>query len=133
MLYCFREVIGLKSRIKEIRLHPSVNLSQEAFGKRIGVSGAAISRIESGDRNVTESMIKLICREYNVSYDWLKYGDGEMYIDADDESIDAAIDEMMAGENETAKAVFRAFAKMDESDWAAIKKLILAISDDLKK
>ena len=54
-------------------------------------------------------------------------------MDADDESIAAAIDEMMAGENETAKAVFRAFAKMDESDWAAIKKLILAISDDLKK
>ena len=123
----------MKYQNKEILLHPSVNLSQEAFGKRIGVSGAAISRIESGDRNVTESMIKLICREYNVSYEWLKYGEGEMYMDADDESIAAAIDEMMAGENETAKAVFRAFAKMDESDWAAIKKLILAISDDLKK
>ena len=64
----------MNARIKEVRTHPSVNLSQDAFGKRIGLSGAAISRLESGDRNMTESNIISICREFNVSESWLRFG-----------------------------------------------------------
>ena len=108
-------------------------MTQKEFGETIGISRDVMANIENARVDPSESLIKLISITHNVSYDWLKYGVGELYIDADDESIAAVIDEMMAGENETAKAVFRAFAKMDESDWAAIKKLILAISDDLKK
>ena len=121
----------MNERIKKIR--KSLGMTQKEFGETIGISRDVMANIENARVDPSESLIKLISITHNVSYDWLKYGEGEMYMDADDESIAAAIDEMMAGENETAKAVFRAFAKMDESDWAAIKKLILAISDDLKK
>jgi repressor LexA len=67
----------MKDRIKEIR--KSTKLSQEAFGKRLGVSGAAISRLEQGERGVTEQMILSITREFNISEDWLRYGSGEMF------------------------------------------------------
>ena len=64
----------MKERIKEIR---KLNkLSQEAFGKRLGVSGAAISRLENGERGVTEQMIISIAREFNVPEEWLRDGSG---------------------------------------------------------
>ncbi|HHV09386.1 MAG TPA: helix-turn-helix domain-containing protein [Clostridiales bacterium] len=54
-------------------------MSQEAFAKRLGVTGASISKIESGQRKLTGQMILLICREFNINETWLRYGEGEMY------------------------------------------------------
>ena len=66
----------LNTRLKLLRL--KLDLSQEAFGKRLGVTGASISKIESGQRNLTEQMVLLICKEFNINEAWLKYGEGEM-------------------------------------------------------
>lgn len=64
-------------RVREIR--KSQNLTLEAFGARLGVGKTAISKIEKSERGLTEQMKKAICREFNVNYDWLEYGDGEMF------------------------------------------------------
>lgn len=69
----------LHDRIKAVRLAQKPKLSQSDFGAKIGVSGAAISRLESGDRAITEQNIKSICREFNVSETWLRTGEGEMF------------------------------------------------------
>ena len=64
-------------RIREIR--NTLALTLEKFGDRLGVTKVAISNIEKGNRNLTEQMIKAICREYNVNYDYLMYGKGNMF------------------------------------------------------
>ncbi len=66
-------------RIKEIR--KDLNLTLEKFGEKLGVTKVAISNIEKGNRNLTDQMIKAICREYNVNYDYLMYGTGEKFSD----------------------------------------------------
>ncbi|MFR5969575.1 MAG: helix-turn-helix domain-containing protein [Clostridium sp.] len=60
-------------------LRKELNLTLEKFGQRIGVTRAAISNIETGNRKVTEQMFKSICREFNVREDWLRNGNGEMF------------------------------------------------------
>lgn len=79
----------IKDRIKQVRLHPNVNLSQEAFGKALGVTGAAISRVESGTRNASEQIIIGICREFNVSENWLRTGEGEPFVPVPTSALDA--------------------------------------------
>lgn len=54
-------------------------MSQDAFGARLGVTGAGISKIESGQRNLTEQMIILICKEFNIKEQWLKHGEGDIF------------------------------------------------------
>lgn len=66
-------------RIREIR--KELNLTLEKFGERLGVGRGAISAIELGNRNLTDQMARSICREYNVSYDYLINGEGEMFDD----------------------------------------------------
>ena len=64
-------------RIKTIR--KTLGLTLEKFGEKLGVTKVAISNIEKENRNLTEQMALAICREYNVNYDYLMAGDGEMF------------------------------------------------------
>ena len=57
-----------------------LNLSQEEFGSKIGVTRAAVSRYESGDRQLSESILLSICRVFRVNYFWLTEGKGEIFI-----------------------------------------------------
>lgn len=64
-------------RVKEIR--KALNLTLEKFGEKIGSKKNTMSAIETGRNALTDLMAKSICREFNVNYDWLMYGDGEMF------------------------------------------------------
>lgn len=66
-------------RIRNIR--KKLNLTLEKFGGKLGVGKTAISNIEKGKRNLTEQMALSICREYNVNYDYLMDGEGEIFDD----------------------------------------------------
>lgn len=53
-------------------------LTMDQFGEHIGVAKSTISNIENGNRNLTEHMLKSICREFDVDEKWLRTGEGEM-------------------------------------------------------
>lgn len=73
----------MNTRLHQLR--KTLKLNQEDFGKRLGVTGASISRLEKGERNITEQMILSVCREFNVDEEWLRNGDGEMFLPPNDE------------------------------------------------
>jgi transcriptional regulator with XRE-family HTH domain len=108
-------------RIREVR--NALGLTLEKFGDRLGVTKVAISNIEKGNRNLTEQMTKAICREFNVDYMWLTTGDGEMFIDNDDDFIER-IDRIMAGEDEARKNLFKFMLELSDDDIAALDRLM---------
>ena len=73
-------------RIKEVR--KTLGLTLDKFGEKLGVKKAALSAIENGKRNLTEQMTISICREYKVNYDYLTFGDGEMFEDLPETILD---------------------------------------------
>ena len=108
-------------RIKEIR--KSLNLTLEKFGEKIGVTKTAISRIENGINNLTEQLIKSICREFGVDYIWLTTGEGEMFVDSDDDFMEK-IDRIMAGESDIRKNAIKALVNASTEDIEALDRLI---------
>lgn len=74
------------NRVKEIRT--SMSLNQSEFASRLGVISATISRIEKGNRNITEQMLLSICREFHVNEHWLRTGEGEMFTQPETFSLD---------------------------------------------
>lgn len=108
-------------RIREVR--NTLGLTLEKFGDRLGVTKVAISNIEKGNRNLTEQMTKAICREFNVDYMWLTTGDGEMFIDNDDDFIER-IDRIMASEDEARKNLFKFMLELSDDDIAALDRLM---------
>ena len=83
-------VIKVNERLKKIR--KELDLSQEEFAKRLGVTGGGISKLEKGERNITEQMLKSICREFKVNYLWLTEGLGEMFMGIPTSIIDELVD-----------------------------------------
>ena len=73
-------------RVKQVR--KELGLSLEKFGEKIGLRKSSLSQIENGINNLTDQTIRGICREYNVSYDYLTDGEGEMFTDLPDTILD---------------------------------------------
>lgn len=49
------------------------------MGAALGVTGAAFSRWETGDREIPDIAIRAICREFGINEIWLRTGAGEMH------------------------------------------------------
>lgn len=116
----------INDRVKILR--KELRLTLEKFGEKLGVGKTAISKIEHGERGVTDQMIKSICREFNVDYIWLTTGEGEMFKDSDDAFLER-IDRIMADENDRHKNLIRAAMNLDVEDLEAIERIINKLKD----
>nr|DAE55025.1 MAG TPA: Helix-turn-helix XRE-family like protein [Caudoviricetes sp.] len=118
-------------RIKILR--KTLNLSQDAFGEKLGIKKSAVSKIENGENGLKDQLAKLICRTFNVDYFWLTEGaDVDMFtafpetiIDEVVEQFDlnsddrALIETYLEASHEQRKAVqdfFQTFAKKIQKD-----------------
>ncbi|MCM1492592.1 MAG: helix-turn-helix domain-containing protein [Muribaculaceae bacterium] len=76
----------MKDRIKKLR--KSLDMTQQDFADRIGVKRNTIGQYEIGRNEPIETVINLICREFNVNEEWLRYGEGEMFNPAPTDALD---------------------------------------------
>lgn len=114
-------------RVKELR--KSLNYTLDKFGGKLGVQKSAISKIEKGDNNLTDQMLKAICREFDVNEEWLRTGEGEMYIEVDRENqlmIWAA--DVLKDESDSFRRRFvKALSELGEEEWELIEKFALKL------
>lgn len=108
-------------RVKELR--KTLGLTLEKFGDRLGIKKAAVSKIEKGENSLTDANIKAICREFSVDYMWLTTGEGEMFVETDDDFFER-IDRIMAGENETRKNMIKMLLYASDDDIEAFDRLV---------
>lgn len=78
--------LEINNRIEEIR--NTLDLSQNKFGEALGVTRSAVCSWENGRREITESTIISICREFNVNRAWLVEGVGDMFTNLPETIID---------------------------------------------
>lgn len=136
MLYYFKSEVDkmeIHERIAYLRKE-KLHMSRREFGEKLGVTESVIvnieyNRLQRPDQK--EPLYRLICKEFNISYVWLTEGIEPMYSELDSDSM-ARIDDIMNGENEFAKNLFRQFARLDDSEWKALEKLIKSIARDLE-
>lgn len=68
----------MNSRVKAVRL--ALGLSQDEFGKRLGLTRGAITNIELNKVDVKPNFADLLCSVFNVNGYWLRTGEGEMFM-----------------------------------------------------
>ncbi|MBO0558969.1 XRE family transcriptional regulator [Clostridium botulinum] len=102
-----------------------IGLTQEDFAKKIDLKRSSLASIEVGAVNLTERNIKTICNTFNVNENWLINGEGEMFntLQEDKELLNFVIN-ALADKNQFVKDTFLTLARLDESEWAVIEKII---------
>ena len=124
----------MNERIKELR--KVLGLSQDEFGRRLGLTRGAITNIELNKTEPKPLLIDLICREFDVNETWLRTGEGEMFVPISrDEEIEEFIGRLLHDEPDSfRKRLVSVLAKLTEDEWAILEeKARWLVNGDPKK
>ncbi|MBO5033051.1 MAG: helix-turn-helix transcriptional regulator [Lachnospiraceae bacterium] len=113
----------MKERIKELRKY--LDLTQDEFGNKLGIKKSAVSKIEKGENNATDQMIKLMVKEFGVNEDWIRTGNGEMFPEFDRATAIAKLaDDIMTEVPDSFKSrLVTALAQMTDEQWKLLEDI----------
>ena len=115
--------MNIGERIRHLRKN-ELKMTQDDFASKIDISRSNIGNIEIGRIAVTERIISSICREFNVNEEWLRTGDGEMFVPlTKNQLITEFAADLVMEDNTFKKRLFEALAKLNESEWEVLEKL----------
>lgn len=114
----------MNERVKELR--KALNLTMDKFGDRLGVHKTAIQKIENGTNNLTDQMLKLICKEFSVNEEWLRTGMGDMFLVTREDYIEKV--SRSYNLDKLDEAIINTYMSFPPEKRAVIKEFILAVS-----
>ena len=122
----------MKYRIAEVR--KAVNMNQVDFAASLNLTKNYISLIENGNRVPSDRTIKDICDKFHVSEDWLRYGEGEMFLKRTrEEQIAAFMGSVLDGPNNFKKRLIAVLANLEEDDWELLESVALTLAEEIKE
>lgn len=106
----------------------SLNLSQSAFGEKLGVSRDVINNIELNrlaKPEQKEPLYKLVCKTFGLSEEWLRNGTGDMFVQlSKEDEIAQFVEDLINCEDDSFKKRFvSALSVLDESEWEVLEKI----------
>ena len=112
----------------------SLGMKKTAFAEKLNVSQAFVSQLCSGVKEPRETAIQDICTKFNVNEDWLRTGNGEMFIELTrDEQIESFVGDVLKSEEDSFKKKFISMlSALDESDWEVLQKMVELMQENKK-
>ncbi len=108
-----------------VLLRKELGLSQRGLGDSIGLSNSGVSNIENGIRSVTDQHIRLLQSEFNVNADWLRTGEGKMFVQSETFSFDEQVKKSNLTELET--AIMRGYMELSRDTREEIVSMLEGI------
>lgn len=120
----------LNERLKKLR--KILGLTQHEFASRIGSVQNTITGYETGRRVPSNQVISLISKEFNVNENWLRTGEGDMFIKLDKKTeLENAIKTFLSSESESFRErLVTVLIQLDESDWKVLEKVALQMVEE---
>lgn len=75
----------MKERLKQLR--KALDITQQEFADKIGIKRNSYANYETGRNTPIDAIILSICKEWNVNENWLRTGDGEMFVEIPEEDM----------------------------------------------
>ncbi|MBQ6722276.1 MAG: helix-turn-helix transcriptional regulator [Clostridia bacterium] len=115
----------MKERIKTIR--KELKLNQTEFGDRIGATQAMVTSYETGRVVPSDSILKLISKEFHISYAWLKTGEGPMEDPMPDDGSLDRLTETYRSLPDRLRSLVDALVEMDPDWWKTLDEAFAEI------
>lgn len=122
----------MNERIKELR--KALGLTQQRFAEIIGVKQNTVAQYEIGRNQPIDTVITLICREFNVDENWLRTGEGEMFRQQSrDEEMAALMGQLLADRPESfRRRLISVLLRFDPAgpEWQVLENIYEAIKKE---
>lgn len=123
----------MKDRIKLLR--KELHLTQQEFADQLGIKRNTIATYEIGRNEPIDAVIQLICSKFGVNEEWLRTGEGDMFIELDPE------DELMIWAGTVLKEkpesfrrrFVRMLSKMTDEEWGWVESKLLELYEGIEK
>lgn len=117
----------MNERLKKLR--KTLDLTQQEFADRIGSKRNTIAKYETDTNVPSAAVISLICREFNVNENWLRTGEGDMFMEMSrDEQIEKFVGDLLHGEEDSFKRrLISGLAALDENGWKVLEDFLDSI------
>jgi len=124
----------MEERMKELR--KTLGLTQQEFSERIGVKRNTVAQYEMGRNPPGDTVIALICREFNVNEIWLREGVGEMF---QKKTVSEELSEFFGDvlnrkeDAEFKRAFLTVLARMSPEEWRMVESKARELMAEMEK
>ena len=119
----------MNERLKQLRT--ALKLNQVDFGAKLSLTGSAISRYESGVNAMADNIVLLICREFDVNEEWLRYGTGSMFSQKNMDLIEQLSDKYDLGLY--GRQLLETYLELSDSDKRAVERFVANLTANVEK
>ena len=111
-----------------VELRKACKKSQTDFSKVLALSRSGVADIETGRRAVTEKHLLMLSKwdEYNVNIDWLRTGQGEMFLPTETDVLRAVQKEYDLSDAQL--SFVSTYVRLPENEKNIILKFLQAVS-----
>ena len=115
-----------------IKIREESGDSQEKFASRLGLSRNFINQFENRKKNISDRTISDICKEFNISEEWLRYGTGEMKRPVE-HKLPSYVSEIVTGDDDFIKDLIEVYMELDQTSKNALKEIAKRMADKRNK
>lgn len=120
-------MMTLGERVRILRKEIGLNTTE--FGNRIGVTNAAVSMMERNKNGVTERNIRQIVKEFGANEEWLRTGEGDMFVStADHERIASFMGDVLKDDESFKLRLLSTLSKLGPEEWSLLEKRFAEIA-----
>ncbi|HJC31885.1 MAG TPA: helix-turn-helix domain-containing protein [Candidatus Anaerobutyricum faecale] len=127
----------MNQRFKEIR--SALGLTQQEFADMLGTGRANVAGYETGRRSPSSSVISLVCEKCNVNEEWLRTGEGEMFLPIlEEDEVAAYVSELLEDNGENPlyiiiKEIMHTYSELSPKSQEVIRDASAKLLENLQK
>lgn len=124
----------MKERLKELRKTLGFKNQQE-FADALNIKRGTIANYEIGRNEPIDAVVTLICSKFNVNEEWLRTGEGEMFMEVSQEEEIANLTYKLLSEESSSfkNRLISALSRLSDEQWDVLEKVIDDISAQKKE
>ena len=114
-----------------MQLRKFLKMTQSEFGKELGRTKMAISYYEKGERSIDNSVLLLLQEKFNVNIDWMRTGQGSMFLSDNEKKADSGVVRAASSYNVPERLLIL-LSKLKKEDLIRVEGYMQAIVDSYK-
>ena len=117
-----------------IKVVDSLGMSKSEFARKINVTPAYISKLGKFTDSVpSDRTILDICREFDVNEEWLRTGEGDMFVQkTKDEALSAFFGDLLSGQPDFKRRLIAVLSRLDEAEWGLLEKMADRLLEEMQ-